>query len=78
MDDSELHEARDFWNRVADDWRIQVGDDGDIPEDVSTWAHFTSAFIWFHRPLSAYWKAFRDAGFDVAFKLRKPHSTVGE
>lgn len=29
------------------------------------WAHFTSEFIWFHRPLSDYWKAFRQAGFDV-------------
>jgi len=29
------------------------------------WAHFTSEFIWFHRPLSDYWKAFREAGFVV-------------
>lgn len=29
------------------------------------WAHFTSEFIWYHRPLSDYWKAFRAAGFDV-------------
>lgn len=29
------------------------------------WKHFTSSFIWFHRPLSDYWKAFRLAGFDV-------------
>lgn len=29
------------------------------------WAHFTSEFIWFHRPLSDYWKAFRHAGFDL-------------
>jgi len=29
------------------------------------WAHFTSEFIWFHRPLSAYWKAFQDAGFRI-------------
>ncbi len=29
------------------------------------WAHFTSEFIWFHRPLSDYWKAFKAAGFDV-------------
>jgi ubiquinone/menaquinone biosynthesis C-methylase UbiE len=27
------------------------------------WGHFTSDFIWFHRPLSDYWKAFRAAGF---------------
>lgn len=29
------------------------------------WHHFTSEFIWFHRPLSTYWKAFRGAGFAV-------------
>jgi len=29
------------------------------------WGHFTSDFIWFHRPLSDYWKAFTAAGFDV-------------
>jgi ubiquinone/menaquinone biosynthesis C-methylase UbiE len=29
------------------------------------WAHFTSEFIWYHRPLSDYWKAFKADGFDV-------------
>jgi len=29
------------------------------------WAHFTTDFIWFHRPLSDYWKAFKNAGFAV-------------
>lgn len=29
------------------------------------WAHFKSEFIWFHRPLSDYWKAFKESGFDV-------------
>ncbi len=29
------------------------------------WGHFKSDFIWFHRPLSDYWKAFTAAGFDV-------------
>jgi ubiquinone/menaquinone biosynthesis C-methylase UbiE len=29
------------------------------------WNHFTSDFIWFHRPLSDYWKAFAAAGFAV-------------
>jgi ubiquinone/menaquinone biosynthesis C-methylase UbiE len=32
----------------------------------SPWAHFSSEFIWFHRPLSDYWKAFNAAGFVVA------------
>jgi SAM-dependent methyltransferase len=29
------------------------------------WKHFTSPFVYFHRPLSTYWKAFRKAGFEV-------------
>ena len=29
------------------------------------WRHFTAEFIWFHRPLSDYWKAFKSAGFNV-------------
>jgi 2-polyprenyl-3-methyl-5-hydroxy-6-metoxy-1,4-benzoquinol methylase len=29
MDKSETEEVREFWNRVADDWEIQVGDEGD-------------------------------------------------
>lgn len=29
------------------------------------WAHFKSEFVWFHRPLSDYWKAFQQAGFEV-------------
>lgn len=29
------------------------------------WGHFTSPFVWFHRSLSDYWKAFRAAGFTV-------------
>lgn len=29
------------------------------------WEHFKSEFIWFHRPLSSYWKAFIASGFDV-------------
>jgi len=30
------------------------------------WGHFTCDFIWFHRPLSDYGKAFKAAGFAVA------------
>ncbi len=29
------------------------------------WGHFNSDFIWFHRPLSDYWKAFTSTGFQV-------------
>jgi 2-polyprenyl-3-methyl-5-hydroxy-6-metoxy-1,4-benzoquinol methylase len=29
MSDSELEEVRNFWDQTADDWWIQVGDEGD-------------------------------------------------
>jgi len=29
------------------------------------WSHFTTEFIWLHRPLSDYWRAFTTAGFVV-------------
>jgi SAM-dependent methyltransferase len=42
MSDRELEETHDLWNRVADDWRIQVGDDGDgnriLNSDPVLWA----------------------------------------
>jgi SAM-dependent methyltransferase len=30
------------------------------------WGHFKESFLWFHRPLSDYWKAFQAAGFAIA------------
>src|SRR4029453_2623851 len=39
------------------------------------WAHFTSEFIWFHRPLSDYWKAFVAAGF-VVVDFEEPRITA--
>ncbi len=38
------------------------------------WGHFTSEFIWFHRPLSVYWKAFMGAGFNV-IDMEEPRVT---
>ena len=42
MRNREHEEARALWNRVADDWRIQVGDDGDgnriLNSDPVLWA----------------------------------------
>jgi SAM-dependent methyltransferase len=38
------------------------------------WAHFTAEFLWFHRPLSDYWKAFRAAGF-VVVDFEEPRIT---
>jgi SAM-dependent methyltransferase len=39
------------------------------------WAHFSSEFIWFHRPLSDYWKAFVAAGF-VVVDFEEPRITA--
>jgi len=39
------------------------------------WAHFTAEFIWFHRPLSDYWKAFKAAGF-VVVDFEEPSITA--
>jgi len=38
------------------------------------WGHFTSDFIWFHRPLSDYWKAFNASGF-VVLGFEEPRIT---
>ncbi len=38
------------------------------------WKHFQSDFIWFHRPVEDYWKAFRSTGFRVE-ELREPRIT---
>jgi hypothetical protein len=38
------------------------------------WAHFKSDFVWFHRPLSDYWKAFRAAGFEIV-EFEEPRIT---
>src|SRR5215468_1686153 len=42
MSDSEYDETRDLWNRVADDWRRQVRDEGDanriLNSDPVLWA----------------------------------------
>ena len=39
------------------------------------WGHFTSDFIWFHRPLSDYWKAFRSEGF-LVLEFEEPRVAV--
>ena len=38
------------------------------------WGHFTSDFIWFHRPLSDYWKTFRANGFEI-LEFEEPRIT---
>jgi SAM-dependent methyltransferase len=36
------------------------------------WGRFTTEFIWYHRPLSDYWKAFRSAGYTIE-AFDEPH-----
>ena len=50
-------------DRVAYHWPFNYFDARTCVEPP--WKHFTSHFVYFHRPLSTYWKAFRAAGFDV-------------
>jgi SAM-dependent methyltransferase len=54
-------------------WSFSYFDERKIVEPP--WNHFKSDFIWFHRPLSAYWKAFTSAGFAV-LELDEPRLTA--
>ena len=36
MDNSDIEEIREFWDRVADDWEIQVGDEGDSNRQLNS------------------------------------------
>lgn len=44
-------------------WRAPYFEEKEVKEPA--WKHFTSDFLWYHRPLSRYWRAFRAAGFQV-------------
>lgn len=44
-------------------WRAPYFEERETKEPA--WGHFTSEFLWYHRPLSRYWRAFRAAGFRV-------------
>ncbi|MBL1218629.1 MAG: class I SAM-dependent methyltransferase [Planctomycetes bacterium] len=37
------------------------------------WNHFKHDFVWYHRPLSDYWRAFKAAGFEVE-DFDEPHA----
>lgn len=39
------------------------------------WNHFKEAFIWYHRPLSDYWKSFTNAGFTIT-DFDEPHERL--
>jgi ubiquinone/menaquinone biosynthesis C-methylase UbiE len=55
------------------DWRSSYFDTAKCVDPP--WGHFTSDFIWFHRPLSDYWKAFTTAGFGVV-EFEEPRITA--
>ncbi|MDJ0942888.1 MAG: methyltransferase domain-containing protein [Kiloniellales bacterium] len=44
-------------------WRDSYFEERRVTEPP--WNHFSSEFVWFHRPLSRYWQAFRKAGFRI-------------
>ena len=44
-------------------WRRSYFDERRVT--APPWGRFSSDFVWFHRPLSRYWTAFREAGFRV-------------
>ena len=47
--------------------------------DDPPWNHFTNPFVWYHRPLRHYWRAFRDAGFTVDdFEEPSPNGPLAE
>ena len=47
--------------------------------DEPPWKHFSSPFVWYHRPLKTYWRAFRDAGFTVdEFEEPSPNGPLAE
>lgn len=36
-----------------------------VVEEPQRWGNFKTGFIWFHRPLSAYWKAITQSGLKI-------------
>lgn len=48
---------------VAVRWTAPYFEDRKV--DDPPWNHFSSPFVWYHRPLGTYWRAFKDAGFTV-------------
>lgn len=50
-------------NQIAYDWDFAYFERQRCVDPP--WGHFDSEFIWFHRPLSDYWKAFKRAGFQI-------------
>ena len=43
-------------------WKFSYYEEKELEEN---WGKFTTPFIFYHRPLSTYWKAFKDTGFTI-------------
>jgi ubiquinone/menaquinone biosynthesis C-methylase UbiE len=50
-------------NRISYQWDFSYFENKRCTDPP--WAHFKNDFIWFHRPLSDYWKIFKSAGFEI-------------
>jgi len=44
-------------------WQMSYFEEHELEEEP--WSHFSSPFIFYHRPLSGYWRAFLSAGLEV-------------
>lgn len=45
-------------------WHASYFDEHEVEEEP--WSHFSTPFLFYHRPLSGYWRSFLAAGFAVA------------
>ena len=60
-----LSQATDIGQRgsMAITWTEPYFEDRRIEDPP--WNHFKAGFVWYHRPMRRYWRAFRDAGFAI-------------
>jgi ubiquinone/menaquinone biosynthesis C-methylase UbiE len=56
-------DVQDDGARISYEWAWSYFERTKVTEPP--WKHFTTEFVWFHRPLSDYWRSFIDAGFRV-------------
>lgn len=60
-------------DQVAYRWPFPYFGIHEVTEDP--WKHFSTPFIWYHRPLSHYWRVFRAAGFQV-LDFKEPYGQL--
>ena len=58
---------------VAYQWPFPYFEKREVTEDP--WKHFKTPFTWYHRPLSAYWSSFQQAGFQI-LDFREPYGQL--